>query len=373
MRHNVLISMVIFPLLLGAVQVNALGDSQDTISPRVYVAPGNGDESGMSYLGVDTRDVTKDRMAALKLNKEAGVEVTMVDQDAPAGKAGLKEGDVILSLNGQAVESVEQLKRMIHEIPPGRDVTLGISRDGQPITLKATLADRRKAMHMGPGDVHVQIPPIPPIPPMPPMPEMDFPSIIVHYPSRAGLMVENLTPQLADFFGVKGGGQGVLVRSVQKGSFAEAAGFKAGDVIVRVGSTRINDTSDWRMAMRDHRSGPVTIAVIRDKREQTLSLKMPERKQSRNGTGADIEANLDFSELQNEFNQIQPELEQARAEMQSATQEATREIAKHQAEWRHQAEKACAQARKEMERQQKILQEELKKMQRQMRVDMDEL
>ena len=373
MRHNVLISMVIVPLLLGAVRVNALGDSQDTMSPRVYVVPGYGDESGMSYLGVDTRDVTKDRMAALKLNKEAGVEVTMVDQDAPAGKAGLKEGDVILSLNGQAVESVEQLKRMIHEIPPGRDVTLGISRDGQPVTLKATLADRRQAMHH-------PMPPVPPVPPIPPMaippmaamPEMDFPSIIVHYPSRAGLMVENLTPQLADFFGVKGG-QGVLVRSVQKGSLAEAAGFKAGDVIVRVGSTRINDTSDWRMAMRDHGSGPVTIAVVRDKREQTLSLKMPERKQSRNGTVADIEANLDFSELQNELKQIQPELERARAEMQFATQEATREMAKHQAEWRHQAEKACAQARKEMERQQKVLQEELKKMQLHMRLDMDEL
>src|SRR6202162_4256284 len=104
---------------------------------------------GSSYLGVDTRDVTADRLGALQLKEESGVEVTMVDQDAPAGKAGLKEHDVILSINGEQVESVEQLRRMIREIPPGRLVTLGVSRDGQPLTLKAQLADRKKTFSMG--------------------------------------------------------------------------------------------------------------------------------------------------------------------------------------------------------------------------------
>src|SRR3954464_15660809 len=52
--------------------------------------------AGRSYLGVDIRDVTTDRMAALKLKEERGVEITMVDADAPAGKAGLREHDVIL-------------------------------------------------------------------------------------------------------------------------------------------------------------------------------------------------------------------------------------------------------------------------------------
>src|SRR3989442_1148925 len=102
------------------------------------------DFGGGAYLGVDTRDITPDRLTDLKLKEEHGVEVTLVDQDAPAGKAGLKEHDVILNLNGGQVESVEQLRRMIREIPPGRLVTLGISRDGQPMTLKAQLADRKK-------------------------------------------------------------------------------------------------------------------------------------------------------------------------------------------------------------------------------------
>src|SRR5436309_8079322 len=102
-----------------------------------------------SYLGVDITDVSADRLSVLKLKEERGVEVTMVDQDAPAGKAGLKEHDVILTMNGNQVESVEQLRRMIREIPPGRLVTLGISRDGQAMTVKAQLADRKKTFGMG--------------------------------------------------------------------------------------------------------------------------------------------------------------------------------------------------------------------------------
>ena len=96
---------------------------------------------GSSYLGVDTADVTIERLGALKLKEEHGAEVTMVDQDAPAGKAGLKEHDVILSLNGAAVESAAQLRRMIRETPAGRVVSLGISRDGQPQSIKVQLAN----------------------------------------------------------------------------------------------------------------------------------------------------------------------------------------------------------------------------------------
>src|SRR5271168_4024793 len=101
-------------------------------------------QGSKSYLGVDIKDITSERVSALKLKDEHGVEVTAVDQDAPAGKAGLKEHDVILEYNGQRVEGEEQLRRMIRETPPGRTVTLGVSREGQVIQLKATLGDHSK-------------------------------------------------------------------------------------------------------------------------------------------------------------------------------------------------------------------------------------
>src|SRR5215813_15097971 len=80
--------------------------------------------SGRSYLGVDINDVTSDRVGPLKLKEERGVEIVSVDQDAPAGKAGLKEHDVILEFDGTKVEGEEQLRRMLRETPPGRTVTL---------------------------------------------------------------------------------------------------------------------------------------------------------------------------------------------------------------------------------------------------------
>jgi membrane-associated protease RseP (regulator of RpoE activity) len=251
---------------------------------------------GSSYLGVDTRDVTSERLGDLKLKDEHGVEVTMVDQDAPAGKAGIKERDVILTLNGTAVESVEQLRRMIREVPPGRQVTLGISRAGQPITLKVQLADRKKAFaysySKSDKDFHFAMPAVPAMPIMPNV-DMDLPVsvVVVHSSMRSGLMVENLTSQLGDFFGVKNG-QGVLVRSVEKGSRAEKAGFRAGDVIVKVNGESVNDSGDFSHALRSRSDNTASVTILRDKKEQTLTLTLPERKQS----GA-IEESLDDPEI----------------------------------------------------------------------------
>jgi len=237
-----------------------------------------GDEggSGSAYLGVDIADVTSERLSALKLKEEQGAEVTMVDQDAPAGKAGLKEHDVILTLNAVPVESAAQLRRMIRETPAGRVITLGISRDGQALTLKAQLASRSKRnTWVNPGDMNIQIPPIPPIP------DMDIPvSIVVaHSSMRSGLMVENITPQLGDFFGVKNG-KGVLIRSVEKGSRAEKSGFRAGDVIVKVNDQVVHDTSDFTHALRSASGGASSITVVRDKKEQSLTLTLPDKKDS---------------------------------------------------------------------------------------------
>jgi len=97
-----------------------------------------------SYLGVDIRDLSSKRAAELKLKSDQGVEITMVDQDSPAGKAGLKENDVVVTFNGNNVQSAEQFRRIIRETKPGQSVSLGIIRDGQPTSITATLGDRGK-------------------------------------------------------------------------------------------------------------------------------------------------------------------------------------------------------------------------------------
>ena len=246
--------------------------------------------AGHSYLGIDIRDVTSDRVNALKLKEERGVEIMMVDQDAPAGKAGLREHDVILDFNGTAVESEEQLRRLIREMPPGRTVTLGISRDGQPIKVSAQLADHSK--------MAAQNYPHMPLPPghMPAFPRnsIDIPNIQVQtYSSILGMQTEGLTRQLGEFFGVKDG-EGILIRSVEKGSAADKAGLKAGDVMVRADNEKLTDRSDLLHAVRKHpEAGKMSLVVVRDKREQTIVLPLPDRG-ARDSSGLV----LDMQELQ---------------------------------------------------------------------------
>jgi predicted metalloprotease with PDZ domain len=287
MSHRILLCVALFSLVATAQPAELPYDRPGENWNWGYgVEEGGG---GSSYLGVDIADVTTERLGALKLKEEHGAEVTMVDQDAPAGKAGLKEHDVILSLNGAAVESAAQLRRMIRETPAGRVVSLGISRDGQPQSIKVQLANRGKgmAMHNMP-DINIKIPP------MPALADMDIPVsvVIAHSSLRSGLMVENITPQLGEFFGVKNG-NGVLVRSVEKGSRSEKAGFRAGDVIVRVNNQAVHDTSDFTRALRSTSSGTAAVTVVREKKEQNLNLTLPEKKDS----GVLLEESFDFPDL----------------------------------------------------------------------------
>src|SRR5882757_2087518 len=94
------------------------------------------------YLGVDLRDVTDDQLSTLHLREARGAEVTLIDHDAPASKAGLRVHDVVLQLNGQTVEGQEQLRRMLREIPAGHTAAMMISRDGQLQMITAKLANR---------------------------------------------------------------------------------------------------------------------------------------------------------------------------------------------------------------------------------------
>jgi len=330
---------------------------------------------GSSYLGVDTRDVTPDRLSDLKLKEEHGVEVTTVDQDAPAGKAGIKEHDVILSVNGTTVESVEQLRRMIHEIPPGRMVTLGISRNGQPLTFKAQLADRKKTFAMAPNGKPFKfampaMPAVPAVPAMPMMPDMDVPVsvVVVHSSTRSGLMVENLTPQLGDFFGAKDG-QGVLVRSVEKGSRAEKAGFHAGDVIVRVNGETISDVGDFSHALNGRKNNTAAVSIIRDKKPQSLSLTLPDRKRS------DLfEESFELPEIDAEtrinLSQVQSELARVRPQIALAVRQATRTASKELCKQKQELKKQGQEIQKQLLNQQRDLRDQQRELQKELRIEL---
>jgi serine protease Do len=384
MRRHILTTMVLLPLLLNPGQAAQRGKFD---SSQLYGIPSE-DSDTNSYLGVDIANITTDRLGVLKLKEEQGVEVTMVDQDAPAGKAGIKEHDVILTMNGTAIESKTQLQRMIHETPPGRVVTLGLSRDGQAMSIKVQLADRRNEFALGPKDkyfkdkdFHVEIPPIPNLP------DFDIPNIgvvYVHSSMRSGVMVENLTPQLGDFFGAKSG-NGVLVRSVDKGSRAEKAGLRAGDVITRVGDQPVHDTSDFTHALHSQSAASVTLGVIRDKKEQTFTLTLPERKdsgevieESLEAPELDAERQLELSEVQNEIAKLRPQMELAnqmelaKEESRKASEQVRKAMRDRQKDMKEQAEKLKQElgpmVQEEMQKSREKVQQEMEQLRMQMMV-----
>lgn len=318
MRLGILSTWLMVPVLVFCTFAPAQSAGAYLPSPEDF--PGM--EPKGSYLGIDPGEVTSENMAALKMKEESGVEVRMVDQDAPAGKAGLKEHDVILTFNGQKVEGVQQLRRMLVETPGGRTVKLGISRGGQPMEVPVVLTSRKKIREEWQVGRVPPVPPVPGVPAIAPGPPMgmpgdwDFPNVI-HAASRNGLMIESLTPQLAEYFGVKRG-EGVLVRGVERGSAAAKAGLKAGDVIVSIDKEQISDVGDWRRVMRS-KSGKVSVGVIRDKRQQSVPMTVPERKNREQGAielpeieVGDLDFDFDFEpeEFQKQMELIRPKIEE---------------------------------------------------------------
>lgn len=236
--------------------------------------------SSQGYLGVDLADVDADKAQALKLKEVRGAIITLIDHDAPAGQIGLKVNDVVLQLNGQNVEGAEQLRRMLKEIPAGRKVSIEISRDGSIQTMAVELADRQVLGH----DVWNRIDNGSGAFAEPPSMGMlagsgDAPVASgggFHLPFfggslNVGVLVEPLTTQMAEHLGVP---SGLMVKQVTHKSEAAAAGLKAFDVILKVGSEPVKNLAAWDRALRANVGKPVQVTILRDKKQQTLTLQV---------------------------------------------------------------------------------------------------
>jgi len=250
--------------------------------------------SSQGYLGVLVGDVDNDSAAKLKLKDVHGAVVTLIDHDAPAAQVGLRVNDVLLEVNGQAVESAEAFGRMMREIPPGRKVTMVISRDGANQTLTVQLADRKKLdtdvwnkLNSG-SDVSTPVQGLAILgngaggdAPLPGGFHIPF---VGNSTLKVGAMVEPLTAQMADYLGVQ---NGLMVKQVVRKSEAAAAGMKAFDVILKVGPDSIATVSDWERSMRANQGKTVQITILRERKQQTLNLQVDSKKKSE----------LDFDEI----------------------------------------------------------------------------
>ena len=261
---------------VGAVKIAAQGAalraSMATPEPLMGTA-------AQSYLGVDLADVDAQKAQTLKLKEVRGAVITLIDHDAPAGLFGLRVNDVVLALNGTPVEGAEQLRRILRETPAGRKVSMLISRDGNQQTMAVELADRKTVEHeawnridsgsdvfssnqgmsllgegSGAGDAPTG---------------SGFHLPFFGGSPNVGLLTEPLNAQMAEVLGVK---NGLMVKHVARRSAAFAAGFRALDVILKVGSEPVTSVSSWDRVLRAYQGKTVQVTILRDRKQQTVTL-----------------------------------------------------------------------------------------------------
>jgi serine protease Do len=224
-----------------------------------------------SQIGVSIRDLNDEE---LKGGKTAtGIVVEDVEADSPAMKAGFKTGDVIVEFDGERVRSARQFARLVQETVSGRSVAVAVTRAGQrvPLNVEPRSGGSFKFFD-GQGDFSFVTPKI--APPMALKREVFPPGIenLLGSSGQLGIAVDELSPQLSEYFGTK---EGVLVKTVRENSNASKAGVKAGDVITSLNGATVTSAADLRRrAQRLEGGDEFTLAIVRDKKPMTLKGKV---------------------------------------------------------------------------------------------------
>jgi len=190
------------------------------------------------YLGLLPQDVTPTLAKQFNVNESGGALVGEVEPDTPAAKAGLKRGDVILRLNGQPVNSANDLRLRISQTAPGTTVKLAVSRDGRMQDFSVTLGELpEKVAQEGPGSEKGP-------------------------GGLQGVEVQNLTPDIAQQLQLAPGTRGVVVTSVDPSSPADSE-LNRGDVIQEVNHKPVANVDQYRQAIGLAGNQPVLLLVNR--------------------------------------------------------------------------------------------------------------
>jgi serine protease Do len=196
------------------------------------------------YLGIYIGDVTPLLAKEFGQGQVGGALVNDVSPDAPGSRAGLKRGDVILKLNGQAVESANDLRLRISQSAPGTNVKLEVSRDGKTQDVNVTLGELPpdKSAEAAPGESTGG--------------------------GLDGVNVQDLTPDTAQELQLAPGTRGVVVESVDPSSEAAGVGLQRGDVIQEVNHKPVHNITEYKQALAAAGKQPVLLLVNQGGRTQ---------------------------------------------------------------------------------------------------------
>ncbi|HVZ38871.1 MAG TPA: PDZ domain-containing protein [Candidatus Kapabacteria bacterium] len=295
---------LLFPMLAGLVIAGTATAQQTTVTPS---DPHNGQRieirrfesllGGGGYLGVAPSEVTEQKAKDLGLSEPYGAVLDDVIDNTPAKSAGLQKNDVIVSWNGTRVESAMQLRRLVAETPSGRSVRIGYLRSGARSEVDVKLAEQKSPMatvFKMLGDSTCKLMQGGAFPKgldehfMENLPKgmKEMHVIINNNNGRMGAMLQNISPQLAKYFGLAQDQTGALVGDVREKSPAADAGLQAGDIITSVDGAKVSNPGDVMKALSGKGAGDLQLKVMRDKQERTITVKLPEKKE---GSGMNLD------------------------------------------------------------------------------------
>jgi len=182
-----------------------------------------GQEIERGYLGVNLQPMNDDLAASLGLQRNRGEIVQVVTEDSPAQRAGLKAGDIIVSVNGREVSSDQTVSFLVANLAPGESVPVEVLREGRRLTINTTLGKRPSE-----AELAQQAQTFDPDAEEPMNPEqMD--DVIAE---KLGLQVIEMNPQIARSLGVPADTKGLVIGAVDPNSDSAAKGLRRGDILL---------------------------------------------------------------------------------------------------------------------------------------------
>jgi serine protease Do len=261
--------LLMLPLLIAGMACGQTGESPAPHRERSVFIMNSGSPEAGGFLGVSTRDVRPAIAKEKNLGSKTGALVTEVVEDSPAEKAGIAENDVIVEFNGKSIDDASDLIKAVRKADPGSKATVVVYRGTQKKSLQATLSKAPESRTFTWTEPHGLV--------LPRMPHAPRVNVRVFAGAGAhGLHLMDLNPQLGEYFGAPEG-KGVLVEKVSKRSAAKDAGFKAGDVILRVGKEDVEELDDVWEALEDYKAGDSSaVEILRKGSRLTLRLEIDE-------------------------------------------------------------------------------------------------
>jgi serine protease Do len=186
-------------------------------------------------LGVTMQNVNEGMRRQLGIKSEKGAIVTTVEPDGPADKAGFKQYDVIIELNGQPVEDSNDLKFKIADIEPGKKISVKVVREGREIVLSPVVEELEPEEEKGQ---------------------------VASSDKDVGLTLTPMTPALARRYGYRTT-EGLLVTEVRDYSEADKAGIGTGDIILEVNRVKVATVREFESILKKTAEGDEVVLLVR--------------------------------------------------------------------------------------------------------------